>query len=91
MFLETKNEILDNLKEIPYKADDMANALRIRRSSLPEKPKMADVIDSWLRNQYNFKRYGLPCWHNLVIAVADDNGGAHRQLAGRLAQKYKGQ
>ena len=68
----------------------MADALQIRRSSLPQGPKMSDVIDSWLKQSYNVTYYGQPCWNTLVIAVADDNGGAHRQLANRLAQKYTG-
>ena len=89
-FTDTKAEILDQLKQIKDRTNDMVNALRIKRSTLPhDRPlKMDDVISAWLNQSYNTTKYGRPCWNSLIIAVADDNGGANKALANRLAKAY---
>ena len=85
---DTMSEILDRLTLIKHKADDMATALRITRSVLPQPFNMKDVIHAWLNASYNVGRHGPPCWATLVKAVADDNGGANKALASRIAKMY---
>ena len=80
---------MDQLKQIRHRADDMANALRLRKSSLPSPFKMNDVVDCWLKRNYNVAKWGNPCWDSLITAVADDNGGANKALANKLANIYR--
>lgn len=47
-----------------------------------------EVIDNWLKQNYNCDKFGLPSWRRLVSAVADDSGGKNRALAKTIAKKY---
>ena len=46
------------------------------------------VLLIWLRQQYNFKKYGYPTWQRLREAVDSPSGGNNHALAERIAEKH---
>lgn len=88
-FQDTLGSILDEIKSLRHRAEHLATSMRLKPHSLPKNPELRDVIDAWLRGQYNTARHGPPTWRLLIEKVADDNGGANKALAKRLASKYQ--
>ena len=46
------------------------------------------TIDRWLRQDYNYERYGPSSWRRLVMAVECDTGGQNAALAKTIAKKH---
>eukprot|EP00731_Ephydatia_muelleri_P009039 Em0004g1377a len=44
-----------------------------------------DILDRWLRKDYNHHRFGPPSWGTLVTAVASNVGGQNPALAEKIA------
>ena len=38
--------------------------------------RMSEVLDNWLRRNYNYEEYGAPCWRLVCIAVEEGGGDA---------------
>ena len=51
---------------------------------------MEKVIDTWLAQQYNTKRFGVPCWRKLVSMMALPAGGNNHLLASEIAKFHPG-
>ena len=49
---------------------------------------LSDVIENWLKRNYNTERFGPPTWRKLVEIVADPAAGNDRALAGKIARKH---
>ena len=47
---------------------------------------MSEVLDNWLRRNYNHKKYGTPCWRLVCVAVKE--GGADTALAEKIAREH---
>ena len=47
-----------------------------------------DVLLTWLRQQYNVQKHGLPTWQRLVEAVDSPCGGSNPALAIRIAENH---
>ena len=48
------------------------------------------LLEEWLKESYNVKRYGHPSWRALVRAVASSPGGGNPALAQTIADKHPG-
>ena len=66
-----------------------AGELERIESAHPGKPTecLSDVILSWLRRNYDVKRFGLPTWRRIVEVVADPAAGNDTALANAIATK----
>ena len=51
---------------------------------------LTDVLDLWLKGNYNTERFGEPSWELLARAVANHAGGNNTALAEGIASKYEG-
>ena len=49
---------------------------------------LSNVIENWLKRNYNVKKFGPPTWRWLVEIVADPAGGNDRALAGKIATDH---
>ena len=49
---------------------------------------LTQVLLLWLRQQYDFEKYGRPTWQRLVEAVGSPSGGNNHILAMRIAEKH---
>ena len=44
-----------------------------------------EVLERWLKQDYNTKKFDSPSWRQLVRAVENKNGGKYPALAKRIA------
>ena len=51
---------------------------------------LAEIINLWLQQNYNFDKYGVPSWRTLVVAVESQSGGKNRALAKKIAAEHPG-
>ena len=74
---------------------DLGQALKVRAGELKIiknnhqgdlKTALQEVIINWLKQNYNFSRFGEPTWRMLVKAVAQRSGGGDGALARRIAK-----
>ena len=63
---------------------------KIERENRDLEDCLTDVLDLWLKENYNTERFGEPSWELLARAVADPAGGKDSALAERIATKYGG-
>ena len=49
------------------------------------------LLEEWLKESYDVKRYGHPSWRSLVKAMASSSGGANPALAQTIAEKHPGE
>ena len=49
---------------------------------------LGKVVETWLQQQYNVKKFGPPTWQMLVKAVDSPAGGNDHNLAQKIASKY---
>ena len=60
-----------------------------KSSNDPEECLLA-LLEEWLKQSYDVKRYGHPSWRALVRAVASSPGGGNPALAQTIAEKHPG-
>ena len=48
------------------------------------------LLEEWLKESYDVKRYDHPSWRALVRAVASSPGGGNPALAKTIADKHPG-
>ena len=51
---------------------------------------LRQTLATWLRRNYNVKRFGEPTWVKLVEAVNDSAGGGNSSLAMEIARRHGG-
>ena len=51
---------------------------------------LRQMLVTWLRRNYDVKRFGEPTWVKLVEAVNSPVGGGHPSLATEIARKHGG-
>ena len=51
---------------------------------------LRQTLATWLRRNYNVKRFGEPTWVRLVEAVNDSSGGGNPSLAMEIARGHGG-
>ena len=44
------------------------------------------VLECWLRKNYDYERYGIPCWRRVCVAVKE--GGGDPALADEIAREH---
>ena len=44
------------------------------------------VLEYWLKKDYDYKKYGVPCWQMVCVAV--EEGGGDSALAGQIANEH---
>ena len=49
-----------------------------------------EVLERWLKEDYNTKKFGPPSWRQLVSAVHSKNGGKNPALAKKIAADHPG-
>jgi len=47
------------------------------------------MVMTWLRRNYNVKRFGEPTWQSLAEAVGHPEGGANTAVARSIAARHK--
>ena len=59
-------------------------------SNIKEEPKRAlsNVLQEWLKQNYNTDKHGLPTWRKLVEAVDNPAGGNNHALAKAIASEH---
>lgn len=50
--------------------------------------RLTEVIDNWLKWNYNHERFGPPTWEKLVEAVRSPSGGNDAALAEKIANLH---
>ena len=50
---------------------------------------MFDILDKWVRKDYNHGKFGPPSWRKLVKAVASNVGGQNPALAEKIANSVR--
>ncbi len=73
-FLHLRSRILDTIKS----------------RSTTDTIAMVDVVEEWLKGNYNTTRFGPPTWKMLVKVVANPNGGNNNYLAEKIASEHPG-
>ncbi len=63
------------------------NEIRTRNTN--DTIAMCEVIENWLKRNYNTTRFGVPTWKMLVEVVAHPNGGKNKFLAERIASEHR--
>lgn len=51
---------------------------------------LTKVVLTWLQQEYNTARFGLPTWRKLVEAVDSEAGGDNHSLAKEIAARHPG-
>ena len=97
-FPSTERDNLYDVKRelIPLAArwKDIGIALRLRGGELDKMDSghpdqcLSDVLESWLKKNYNVKKFGPPTWRWLVEIVADPAAGNDTDLADKIARKH---
>ena len=49
---------------------------------------LSGVLESWLKRNYDVKKFGPPTWRWLVEIVADPAGGSDKALADEIARRH---
>ena len=49
---------------------------------------LTQVLLMWLRQRYNFEKFGRPTWQRLREAVGSPSGGENPALAEKIAEKH---
>ena len=68
--------------------------MRLRGGELdemdPGRPNrcLSDVLESWLKRNYDTEKFGPPTWRWLVEIVADPAAGNDTALADKIARKH---
>ncbi len=57
----------------------------IKNSSKNDTLAMGEVVEDWLKENYDTDRFGLPTWKMLVNVVANPIGGNNNFLAKKIA------
>ena len=91
-------DILDELTDVLAECYKIGTRLGLKQSDLNVIKEgkhdlataMERVIDYWLRQNYNVKKYGLPSWKSLVKAVQHRGGGNNAALARKIAERHPG-
>ena len=90
-------DIIKELTSLAARWKDIGIALRLKNGQLneiesknPGKPQrcLSDVIENWLKRNYNVKKFGPPTWRWLVEIVAHQAGGNDKDLADKIARQY---
>ena len=89
--------MLEYLKDLTAEFHKIGTAFRLKSDTLKSiKQESADnmeatirIVDSWLKLNYNWQRFGKPSWRALVEAVASPIGGGNVALAMKIAKKHK--
>ena len=77
----------------------LAAGLKIRRCLLPVISSKCSndpdecllaILEEWLKESYDVKKYGHPSWRSLVKAIYSSSGGANAALAQTIAEKHPG-
>ena len=93
-------DILEYLRNKQGKCYDIGSALRLGqdrlakiRSECPHDSNKAlrEIINDWLKKNYNTERHGLPTWNALVKAVKSPFGGDDPELAEKIAKDHPAQ
>lgn len=51
---------------------------------------LRQTLSTWLRRNYNTKRFGEPTWAKLVEALSNSAGGGNPHLAQQIARRHRG-
>ena len=51
---------------------------------------LLELLEEWLKESYDVRKYGHPSWRSLVEAVASSPGGGNPALAQTIADKHPG-
>ena len=94
---DDKFEILDHLQHLRAHCYKIGTALKlsddtldcIKRESADDAEAMIKIVASWLKLNYNWRRFGKPSWKALVEAVANPIGGDNTALAMKIAEKHR--
>ncbi len=62
----------------------------IKNRSPTDTIAMGEVVEEWLKRNYNTEKLGPPTWKVLVKVVANPNGGNNNSLAKKLASEHQG-
>ena len=62
----------------------------IKSRSTTDAIAMGEVVEEWLKGNYNTTRFGPPTWKMLVKVVANPNGGNNNYLAEKIASEHPG-
>ena len=47
---------------------------------------LQEVLESWLKKDYDYKRHGVPCWRRVCVAVKEEGGDS--ALAEEIAEEH---
>ena len=89
-------DTIRELTEVAAKWRNIGVLLGIRDSQLEtiqgDSPPdcLRQMLATWLRRNYNVKRFGEPTWVKLVETVNHSAGGGNPRLAMKIARKHKG-
>ncbi len=61
-----------------------------KNSSTDTTIAMGEVVEEWLKENYNTEKFGHPSWKMLVEVVANPNGGNNNYLAKKIAREHPG-
>ena len=91
------NKVLEHLKGVKAKCYNIGTVLELNLETLEcIKQKTSDpaqamiqVVDEWLKLNYNCKKFGKPTWKALVKAVESPFGGDNTALAIEIAEEHR--
>ena len=85
----------DEVKPLSAHWREIAFSLRLRIDSISSIRANAngnittclqEVLEVWLKKDYDYKRHGVPCWRRVCVAVKE--GGSDSALAEEIAQEH---
>ncbi len=61
----------------------------IKNRSKTDTIAMGEVVEEWLKGNYDTDKFGPPTWKMLVKVVAHPNGGNNNSLAKKIASEHR--
>ena len=89
------NAVYSKVKDLSARWNQFAQSLHLEQDKIDIIEKdhgkecescMSEALKHWLKRDYNYERYGTPCWRLVCIAVKD--GGANAALADEIACEH---
>ncbi len=87
---------MNALTDVQSRYSEIGTLLRLRAldtiksRSTTDAIAMGEVVEEWLKRNFNTTRFGRPTWKMLVEVVANPNGGNNNYLAEKIASQHPG-
>ena len=69
--------------------DDILKSLENDEGDVHTPGAVSGMVETWLKWNYSYKRFGKPSWKKLVEAIGAGAGGNSPKIARRIAHEHR--